>query len=166
MNFDGEADTLVNTAQISIGMNAGLDSIAQVGCYGGLQSGDFSACTHNTTLASATYPAQIPVFADSVAIDPNPDPTVYNLGIIAFAAFPPNVSGGLTDRHSQGTNIGLLDGHVKWYRTKAVLANVTLPDFSNFAQNLPCQNYNTAHLYWDPTAPDPTSIPTCPTQSP
>ena len=157
-NYNASEDTLVNDAQLSVGMNAGLDPLAHSACYQGAATGDFGACTGQISEASATYPVQTPAFADSVPVAPSLDPTQYNLGFIVFAALPLDTAGSASSRHNQGTNLGFLDGHVKWYRTVAALPTLT----GDFVRDLTCVNYNPAKLYWDPTGPDPTQEPTCP----
>ena len=168
--FNGMTDTEVNDAQLSVGMNTGLDPTAELACLVGQQTGNYGACVGTSTETKFPYPSQTPAFADSVAADPVPYPYPTsssgggpaNTGFVVLAAFPTDVTGGLTDRHSNGTEIAFLDGHVKWARTSAVQPSPpTSPDFSNFLANLPCVNFNAAHLYWDPTAPDPATVPAC-----
>jgi prepilin-type N-terminal cleavage/methylation domain-containing protein/prepilin-type processing-associated H-X9-DG protein len=169
--FDGLTDTLTNDSQLSIGLNASIDPLGDYAClsqfaaYSQGGGGSLSACNSMPTDNSFPYPALSPVFADSVPNSPaNDDP----LGFIVNAAFPLNIPGGLTDRHSMGTNIGFLDGHVKYYRTIRVYVSTLTPaqvgagagGFSGaYFAAAACVNYNPAGLYWDRTAPDPNVTP-------
>ncbi len=174
--FDGKEDTLTNDSQLSIGINSAVDPLGTIGCLGALAGGATSIpsqCTSQPTDSSFPYPAQSPVFADSVPNNPNTFGTSqtnpFPLGFIVNAAFPLDVSGGLTDRHSKGMNIGFLDGHVKYfpvsrvYATPTTLADVaastSITPGSAYAQAAACVNYNAANLYWDRTAPDPQQVP-------
>ncbi len=158
--FDGLHDTLVNNAQFSIGMNSTIDPFGTLSClasgYGG------PACQVPAAIDSFPLQSQSVLFADSVPIDPDVDPSQYNLGFLVSAAFPVDATGGPSDRHRSGLNVAALDGHVSWYPISSVIANRTSLDFSDYPQNFPCQNYNNAGLIWDRTAPDPSTSPACP----
>ena len=173
--FDGIKDTLPNDSQLSIGLNSALDPLGSIACLETLGGapGNPGACSAQPTDSAFPYPSQSAIFADSVPNNPNTYSTNPNnpfpLGFIVNAAFPIDVSGGLTDRHSSGTNIGFLDGHAKWYPTSRVYASATTvaqviaaggsfgpsPYFT--AAN--CVNYNAAGIYWDRSAPDPQLVP-------
>ncbi len=45
------------------------------------------------------------------------------LSFIVYAGFPLNASGGLATRHTNGLNIGFIDGHAKYYPIGNVYAN-------------------------------------------
>lgn len=179
--FDGVTDSETNEAQLSIGLNSGIDPFGTLAClegfelFNGSNPSVLAPCSVPPLDSKFPYPSQSAVFADSVANNPN---TVTNppsgtnpfpLGFIVDAAFPLDISGGLTDRHTQGTNIGFLDGHVKWYRTSRVYPVTTSiadvesgQNFSptaNYQLAVECINYNPANIYWDHTAPDPVQIP-------
>ena len=164
--FDGMTDTPVNTAQLSIGMNPSLDPFADYACLSGfLGSGDIGYCLKPATENSFSYPAQTPAFADSIAtnpVPPNDSGLPFNLGFIAFAAFPTDSTGGISDRHGQGSNVGFLDGHVQWYRTSTIQPAGANNLDNLFTTSIPCINYNSANLYWDRSAFDPQQFPTCP----
>jgi prepilin-type N-terminal cleavage/methylation domain-containing protein/prepilin-type processing-associated H-X9-DG protein len=177
--FDAVEDTLTNDSQLSIGINSAVDPLGSIGCLEALAaqtSANPPACNTPPLDSSFPYPSQSPVFADSVpnnpanTLNPNPpNPNPFPLGFIVNAAFPLDISGGLTDRHTKGTNIGFLDGHVKWYATTQVYATPTtileveasssLPGGGPYFQAAACVNYNAANLYWDRTAPDPLRVP-------
>ena len=80
-NFNASEDTLVNDAQMSVGLNAGLDPLARYDCYNGVQTGNFGACTGQISEASATFPSQTPSFADSYPTTPDPTYAVYKSGL-------------------------------------------------------------------------------------
>ncbi len=170
-NFDTISDTLVNTAQISTSMNAGLDPFGNFACLKGLTTQptpDPSGCTTAATVASISLPSQTISFADGVPSSPGaayPIP-VPQVGFTVSGAFPLDVPGGVSNRHTQGTNVGFLDGHVKWYTTTRIIYKPVVGDPTNPALsegqvtgNLGCVNYNAAGLYWDTTAPDPATTP-------
>ncbi len=175
-NFDGIMDTLTNDAQVTIGYNAAIDPLGSYGCEKGLP-GDTSGCSEMPTEASFPYPAQTPAFADSYAntsaattgatLGSNPTNPL-PVALVVDAGFPLNISGGLTNRHTNGTNIGFLDGHAKYYPIGQVYANAVslsalagLLGGGGFSGSSPiveadgCSNYDKAHLYWDRTATDP-----------
>jgi prepilin-type N-terminal cleavage/methylation domain-containing protein/prepilin-type processing-associated H-X9-DG protein len=175
--YDAQEDTLTNDAQLSIGINSAVDPLGSIGCLEGLAGGATTlpaACTATPSDASFPYPSQSPVFADSVPNNPttfstNPN-NPFPLGFIVNAAFPLDVSGGLSDRHSKGTNVGFLDGHVKWYPISRIYATPTTVaeveagtslggGGGAYFQAAACVNYNAAGLYWDRTAPDPQQVP-------
>jgi prepilin-type N-terminal cleavage/methylation domain-containing protein/prepilin-type processing-associated H-X9-DG protein len=165
-NFNTLADTDVNTAQISIGMNSAIDPFGNIGCLSGLQAQNPSGCTAAATIASFPLPSQTVSFADSVPTTPSSTYPGPQVGFIVNGAFPLDVPGGVSDRHTQGANIGFLDGHVKWYTTNRIIYKPIIGDPTNpgpsegqVQTNLPCVNYNAAGLYWDRTAPDPTTVP-------
>jgi prepilin-type N-terminal cleavage/methylation domain-containing protein/prepilin-type processing-associated H-X9-DG protein len=179
LNYDAVDDTLTNDSQLSIGLNSAIDPLGSIACLEafGQSNPNSPFCTRPPLDASFPYPAQSAIFADSVPNNPNhtlppmnpSDPSnPFPLGFIVNAAFPLNVSGGMTTRHSLGTNIGLLDGHAKWYRTDQVYATATtvaeVEDSGaigpgSYFQAAMCINYNSAHVYWDRTAFDPQQIP-------
>jgi len=174
--FNGTDDSYATESQLSIGINSAVDPLGSIGCLQAMAAQPTSvpaACSAQPTDSSFPYPSQSPIFADSVPNNPNTYSTNPNnpfpLGFIVNAAFPIDVSGGLTDRHSMGTNIGFLDGHAKWYPTSRVYATATtvgeveaglsFSGPSQYFQAAGCVNYNTANLYWDRTAPDPQQVP-------
>lgn len=62
----------------------------------------------------------------------------------------PAAQGCVVDRHREGTNLILADGHAKWYKTAAVLP---LPDAATQAANKGCwgeafRDFNSANLKW------------------
>lgn len=173
--FDGVMDTATNEAQMSIGMNSAIDPDGSFNCLFtmGMSGGsNMSNCTTMPQVSTFNYPASTAMFADSVAnsLTPNTSgPNPFELGFIVNAAFPSDVSGGPTDRHSTGMNIGFADGHVKWYPLNTVWrSNLTISQvnasgtFSGGASYFGaagCVNYNPAKVYWDVTAPDPQTTP-------
>lgn len=176
--FDASEDTLTNDSQLSIGINSALDPYGSIGClqaYAGSGSATSTPCVTQPNDASFPYPSQTAVFADSVPNNPNTVAAQSNpnnpfpLGFIVNAAFPLNVSGGLSNRHTMGCNIGFLDGHAKWYpMSRVYVSTLTLaqvaagssfsPSASYFGAAA-CVNYNAAGIYWDKTAPDPQTTP-------
>ena len=170
--FDGVYNVPVNTAQFSEGMVAGTDPDGTFACLGQLGSAqqggpfDITKCTQAPTLASFDAPSQSAAFADSVSGNPDDAPAAQdNLGFIVNPAFPKNVVGAFTDRHTQGGNIGFVDGHVKWYNFAQATNYIVQPpaeDQQTLGANLMCVNYNPAKIIWDRTAPDPSQQATCP----
>jgi prepilin-type processing-associated H-X9-DG protein len=176
LTYDAKEDTLTNDSQLSIGLNSAFDPLGTIGCLEAFGAGNYSSplCTKQPYDSTVIYPSQTPVFADSNANNPNnvinmstPN-NPFPLGFIVNAAFPLDISGGLSDRHSKGTNIGFVDGHAKWYHTDQVYATPTtvaeVEDTGaigpgSYFQAANCVNYNHANLYWDRTAPDPTKVP-------
>ncbi|HZO89157.1 MAG TPA: prepilin-type N-terminal cleavage/methylation domain-containing protein [Chthonomonadaceae bacterium] len=155
LNFTGLYWRRVDRKQLPIGMIGEMAPWDDWQCVVDLNNGvDYfsSYCvTGFHSESSFTYPAQFAVFADSVPKDPGTggggywaDP--YN-GI--------NVNFGLSSRHREGTNVGFLDGHAKWYKTSTLVA----PD--QIFGSGQCINYDRARVYYDPSAPLPDTQPTC-----
>ncbi len=173
--FDALGDTPVNDAQLSLGMNAGLDPAGEYGCFvAQAEHGPDSArtravCTRPLSDAAFARPAQSAAFADSVPSDPHPDapylsnytdPVLGNLGFLVDPALiPTDTSGGLSDRHGGGTNVAFLDGHVRRCAPHALVAD---PDYVDFLRDSRCQNYDAARVLWDPSAADPERSASCP----
>ena len=171
MAFDGIYDTLTNDAQITIGFNASLDPLGSYACESGLAQQSVSGCSTQPTASSFNYPAQTAAFADSypntafattgAGTATNPLP----VGFVVYAAFPLNVSGGLATRHTNGLNIGFIDGHAKYFPIGNVYnSNTPISDLPSsptsfgsggIVANSECENYDHAGIYWDPTAKDP-----------
>jgi len=177
LSYNGIDDSLTNDSQLSIGINSAVDPLGSIACLQALSASPPSlpaACTAQPADASFPYPSQSPIFADSVPNNPNSvvagsATNPFPLGFIVNAAFPLDISGGLTDRHSTGSNIGFLDGHAKWYPTSRVYATTTnigevtaggsFSPSAAYFQAAACVNYNNAGLYWDRSAPDPQQVP-------
>ncbi len=170
--FDGLYNTPVNTAQMSEGMVSGTDPDGTFACLGQLASAqqggpfDLSKCTQAPTLSSFDKPASSAAFADSFSGPPDDTAGAQdNLGFIVNPAFPKNTVGGFTDRHTQGGNIGFVDGHVKWYNFGQATNYIVQPpatDPATLGANLNCVNFNHGGIIWDRTAPDPSTQATCP----
>ncbi len=173
---NGMVDDLADDAQTSIGLNSAIDPFGSAACLDPFFSSGMltTPCTTPPTVASFQYPAASAAFADSVPNIPSGNPIAtptnpFTLGFIVNAAFPLDISGGLTDRHTQGTNIGFIDGHVKWYpvsriypvatQISDVIAGTSFTPDATFFQAANCVNYNAAGIYWDRTASDPTLVP-------
>jgi prepilin-type N-terminal cleavage/methylation domain-containing protein/prepilin-type processing-associated H-X9-DG protein len=139
--FDGLSDQTVNDAQLSIGMNSAIDPVGTYGCLVGLSmTGDpttqtlnaSSACTSSAIESQFDTPSLTPIFADSVATDPDDTQYAFNLGFVVIAFFMPDTSGGVSTRHggqstnptNGGLNMGFLDGHAKWYNVQSAIANI------------------------------------------
>lgn len=97
-----------------------------------------------------TYPAQTVGFADGFdrvdAFGNTPR------GYWIDPGFPDGARFGLSDRHSRGTNLALMDGHAKWYRTNAIQSQAAIdtpaPNPSD-GKYIEMTNYNAAGLIWD-----------------
>jgi len=145
----------VDRKQLSIGMIGEMAPWDDWQCTVDLNNGvDYfhSYCVNGFhTLPSFPYPAQQAIFADSVPQDPWS-------GGGGYWADPWNgidLSFGLSDRHNLGTNVGFLDGHAKWYRTKSL---IRADQIFGTGQ---CINYDAARVYYDPSAPYPDTQPIC-----
>jgi prepilin-type N-terminal cleavage/methylation domain-containing protein/prepilin-type processing-associated H-X9-DG protein len=68
---------------------------------------------------------------------------------------------GLSDRHSQGTNVAFVDGHAKWYRTNSILSQLAInsPETSDENSYEAMTNYNAAGVIWDVDAPNEYTAP-------
>jgi prepilin-type N-terminal cleavage/methylation domain-containing protein/prepilin-type processing-associated H-X9-DG protein len=95
------------------------------------------------------FPAIVPIFADS--FDRVVGTTQPN-GWWIDPGYGKGRRNGLSDRHNGGTNIALLDGHVKWYKTDAVLNQMAIDTSAN--TYIIMTNYNAAGLIWDVDAPN------------
>ncbi len=70
------------------------------------------------SLAMFEYTADTIALADSTP--GNTDPPERARGFQVQADRQPNTQSGIGERHSNGTIVGLLDGHVKWYRSATI----------------------------------------------
>ncbi len=154
--FTGEYFVPVDYQQLSIGYNTNFTSDFDYAC-----SVDFSAGTPScSTFFNANqfqYPAQTLVFASSFPVMP---------GATAGAGFwvSPNhnidVPNGIFRSTQWLHNVGFMEGHAKSVKATTLLVSDQVDEL-NPASDHQCVNYNTAHVYWDPTAPDPTAQALC-----
>jgi prepilin-type N-terminal cleavage/methylation domain-containing protein/prepilin-type processing-associated H-X9-DG protein len=96
------------------------------------------------------YPAATAVFGDGF------DRTVNGRTPRAYWLDPGYGKGvrfGLSDRHSTGTNLTFWDGHAKWYKTNAVLNQLSIDTAAN--TYIEMANYNKARVVWDVDAANP-----------
>jgi len=68
------------------------------------------------SLAEYAYPAETIQLADSVPNDVGSGGRGYQV----MADREPNTQSGIGMRHNEGTNVGLLDGHAKWYKSARI----------------------------------------------
>jgi prepilin-type N-terminal cleavage/methylation domain-containing protein/prepilin-type processing-associated H-X9-DG protein len=68
------------------------------------------------SLAEYAYPAETIQLADSVPNDVGSGGRGYQV----MADREPNTQSGIGMRHNEGTNVGLLDGHAKWYKSSQI----------------------------------------------
>lgn len=97
----GYFETWQDRGRLSIGLNRDLENRID-----------------NTTYSWSvfTYPANSILLADST-------PGETSLGGRGFQVVgdrPPDTQSAISSRHHEGTNVGLVDGHVKWYRSDSV----------------------------------------------
>jgi prepilin-type N-terminal cleavage/methylation domain-containing protein/prepilin-type processing-associated H-X9-DG protein len=64
---------------------------------------------------------------------------------------------GLSDRHSNGTNLTFIDGHAKWYKTASVLNQMAIDTADDIYIEM--TNYNAAGVIWDVDAENPFTRP-------
>ncbi len=69
-------------------------------------------------LSRFEYPAETILLADSTP--GSTDPPEKARGYQVQADHVPNAQSGIGERHNAGTNVGLLDGHAKWYKSSRV----------------------------------------------
>jgi prepilin-type N-terminal cleavage/methylation domain-containing protein/prepilin-type processing-associated H-X9-DG protein len=156
VNFTGLYYTRVDRSQLSIGINIdGTIGWNGWGCYKAYSVNNPYCGPNNPlffTLPMFEYPAQTLMFADSVPIDPN---TASGKGWFVDPQRNPSINelGGVSARHQGGTNVAFLDSHVKYFPRAATL--VAADQLYSAGGTGECVNYNAAHVYWDPTAPDP-----------
>ena len=108
-----------------------------------------------------SYPSQTVAFGDSVAEPNNNLEAGLSISFVVLGSFPLDSPGGLSDRHSLGSNLAFLDGHAKWYRTVNAVPSPPIANLGSFGAYEKCVNYNKANIYWDPQAPDPQVTPAC-----
>jgi prepilin-type N-terminal cleavage/methylation domain-containing protein/prepilin-type processing-associated H-X9-DG protein len=101
-----------------------------------------------------TYPAQTVLFADAFDLTVG---TTTPRGYWLDPGYGKGVRFGLSDRHSQGTNVTFVDGHAKWYRTNALLSQKAIDTSSD--DYIEMTNYNAAGVIWDVDAPNPSTAP-------
>jgi prepilin-type N-terminal cleavage/methylation domain-containing protein/prepilin-type processing-associated H-X9-DG protein len=100
------------------------------------------------------YPSQTAVFCDAFDQTVNgrtPRPYWIDPG------YGKGVRYGLSDRHSQGTNVVLWDGHAKWYHTDSLLNQMAINTGDNIYVEM--TNYNKAKVVWDVDAANPMDQP-------
>ena len=145
----------VDRSQISVGIN--LDATVGWNGYGCAVSTNPNEplCSTMFTLARFPYPSQTIMFGDSIPADPS---IRSGRGAKAWYTDPqrnPDIKeiGALSNRHSGGSNTAFLDGHAKFYPRSSSL--IVPEEFYSAGGDGECLNYNSAHVYWDPTADDP-----------
>jgi hypothetical protein len=80
-----------------------------------------------------------------------------------YYADPGNGKGvrfGISDRHTAGSNLVLIDGHAQWYKTNSVLSQkaIDTPDNED-GLYIEMTNYNAAGIIWDVDAPNQFTAP-------
>lgn len=68
------------------------------------------------SLTEYDYPAETIMLADSTPADTGAGGRGYQV----MADRPPNTQSGVGRRHAEGTNVGLLDGHARWYQSASI----------------------------------------------
>ena len=157
LNFTGLYYSAVDRSQISIGIN--IDGTVGWNGYGCSILG--TNCNNMFSLPMFQFPAETVMFGDSIPADPS---IRAGRGAKAWFVDPQrdpaiNEIGGLSNRHSTGTNIAFLDSHAKFYSNSRHL--IVADELYSAGGDGECVNYNGAHVYWDPTADDPTTKPLC-----
>jgi len=162
VNFTGLYYTRVDRSQLSIGINIdGTIGWNGWGCYKAYSVNNPYCGPNNPLFYSLTmfeYPAQSLMFADSIPIDPN---VASGKGWFVDPQRNPTINeiGAISARHQGGTNAAFLDSHVKFFpRATSLVVADQLYSAGGTGQ---CVNYNSAHVYWDPTADDPQAQPLC-----
>jgi prepilin-type N-terminal cleavage/methylation domain-containing protein/prepilin-type processing-associated H-X9-DG protein len=147
--------TFPNRTTCSIGMNSFLGWYFNYFYYftiGGNESNP--AYPRPVRDSMLQYPAQTVLFAD--AFDQTVG-TVTPRGYWLDPGYGKGVRFGLSDRHSQGTNVTFVDGHAKWYKTNALLNQKAIDTQNNIYVEM--TNYNAAGVIWDPDAANPYTAP-------
>ena len=156
-DFTGLYYSAVDRSQISIGIS--IDGTVSWNGYRCAIDGNY--CSTMYTLSTFPYPTSTVAFGDSIPADPS---IRGGRGAKAWFVDPqrdPKIKeiGGLSTRHSGGSNIAFLDGHAKFYNDSSHL--VVPQEFYTANGDGECVNYNSAHVYWDPSADDPQGQPLC-----
>src|SRR5262249_8784691 len=130
-----------NRMTASIGMNSYLGLYFNYYYYFTCPDENPSCYPRPITDPLIKYPAVTAIFTDGF------DRTVSGRtprGYWIDAGYGKGVRFGLSDRHSQGSNLVLIDGHAKWYRTNSVLSQASINEQDDIYVEK--ANYNAAKI--------------------
>lgn len=154
-NYTGMYFRPVDYKQFTLGYNQYFTSQ-----YGFACSEDFSStiptCKTFYPESSFEFSSQQLFFASSTYISPsNP-----GAGFWVSAAHDLNVRDGLSDRHTGNAVVSFVDGHAKALKARTLLVRDQVQELEGTASGR-CVNYNSAKVYWDPSAPNPNTDALC-----
>jgi prepilin-type N-terminal cleavage/methylation domain-containing protein len=151
--------TFAGRTTCSIGMNSYLgwyfnwyDAITNPGPCDG--SSTPPNAPRPVSLSLIQYPAVTALFGDTF------DRTVNGTtprGYWIDPGYGKGVRFGLSDRHSTGTNLTLIDGHAKWFKTNSLLSQKSIDTGDD--TYIEMANYNAAGIIWDVDADNPYTRP-------
>jgi len=155
VNFTGMNYVPVDYKQLSLGYNQNFTSQFGYACSQDFSSGS-SACANFYSEGQFAFPSQSLVFASSA----QRAPSAAGNGFWVSPKHDLNANDGMSDRHSGFAVVSFMDSHAKAINARTMLVSdqVTEIDPNTTGQ---CVNYNSAKVYWDPSAPLPDDAPLC-----
>jgi prepilin-type N-terminal cleavage/methylation domain-containing protein len=158
--FTGLTANSIDYYQLSIGYNWELTSSFGYACSQEYVP-PFSSCGVFYNESSFPYSSQQLLFA---ATQPGAAATQGSTiagGYVAYPLDAPNKHyGSISDIHNGFTPVSFIDGHAKTLKATTLLVRDQLFD-TNPNTDGKCVNYDSAHVYWDPSAPNPNDISQC-----
>ncbi len=154
-NFTGMYYVPVDYKQLSIGQNVYFTSEFTYSCSQDFSSGT-PACQTFFSEGQFPFPSQQVVYGNSA--QRNPDQTGNGFYISPYHNL--NADGGMSDRHTGFNTIAFMDSHAKAIKARSMLVADQVVELDPNASGQ-CVNYDSANVYWDPSAPLPTDQPLC-----
>jgi len=153
--FTGQYYVPVDYKQLALGYNWNFTSQLDYAC-----SIDFSAGTPSCNVFFAEnqiqFPAQQLIFASSAQRQPG----VTGNGFWVSPIHNVEADNGISSRHNGFTIVAFMDGHSKALHSQTLLVSDQVQEIDPNASGQ-CVNYDSANVYWDPSAPLPTDSPLC-----
>lgn len=155
VKFTGMTFKSVDYKQLSLGFNQYFTSQFGYAC-----SQDFSdttpTCKRFYAEGDFQFPAQSLLFTSSSQRAPNKT----GAGYWVSALHDLNADDGMSDRHNGMTVVSFMDSHAKAQKARTMLVSDQVQEIEPGSSGQ-CVNYNSARVYWDPSAPLPTDTELC-----
>jgi prepilin-type N-terminal cleavage/methylation domain-containing protein len=156
VNFTGEYYVPVDYKQLALGYNWNFTSQLDYAC-----SVDFSAGTPSCQVFFSENQIEFPAQQLLVASSAQRTPAQTGDGFWVSPIHNVDADNGISDRHTGNMSIvGFMEGHAKAMHSASLLVADQVVELNPNASGQ-CVNYDSAMVYWDPSAPMPTDTPLC-----